>query len=796
MVRCELFMTKNNQLIRPTIAFLGDNLCNEFEGPIWNGAVQAAAKQNINLLGYAGGLLNFWYENSIFNLINIDRIDGIVVITGSLASQANEEELEQLYKHFLPLPVVSVSRPLEGALNMLVNNETGMRELVEHLIIDHHYRGMAFISGPKNNPEASVRLRIFRETLQRFGLPFDESHVFYGDFWTGGAEAIRIFMDERKIEFDAVVAANDYMAVYAMKELQRRGIKVPEEVAVVGFDDMRDARMVNPALTTVKQPLTELGSASIYSILSILEGKALEEVHLSTHLVVRQSCGCSMINDYAKPRAMAANHESQYTGGSDLDAAGGVFKILVTEFPQISEKMNNEDWALLFPELTIIESSEGKSGFLTALQQNIKQGFIAGIDIDIWFRVVRKILDVIEGSMDSPSELASLAKLGYDAFELIGTLAVKLQSAQQIKREEKLSAVLHFYHELNPAVNMDYIRQRLAENFSYLNIDSFYLARYNDNERKQARLFYFHSQTGHIELEDEEQTFPSNQLIPGHFSQVGGRYTFIVLPIMQIGFALYEIGASDEPFTEDIIVQVNTAIKLTSLMSEFCQYASELENEVAERTQQLRDVLNKLETSHAELQVKNDILADLVERDSLTGLYNHSAIHQRLEEIAEEQRRLKVPVSVLMLDVDNFKRFNDEYGHSVGDEILIKLSEILKSELQPDFRKQRKDTRLKCALRKYDVAGRYGGDEFAVILPYCGEEDVLKVAERFFRRIKSIRLPALDEIDITVSIGIAVANGETQCVDGKELLKLADKALYKSKHGGKDQFCIMKYKTK
>jgi PleD family two-component response regulator len=218
-----------------------------------------------------------------------------------------------------------------------------------------------------------------------------------------------------------------------------------------------------------------------------------------------------------------------------------------------------------------------------------------------------------------------------------------------------------------------------------------------------------------------------------------------------------------------------------------------LEQEVIDRTRQFETVLDELKRSNIELQEKNKALEAIVERDGLTGLYNHSAIHRRLEEIIAENRRHNVPFSVIMIDVDRFKEINDRYGHQIGDDVLIKLAAILRSENWAFIHAQEQGWGdLKQEIRTYDVAGRYGGDEFAVILPYCSEKNVRIVAKRLMKSIKALRISKDPRFSVTVSLGIATVDAKPTTHDGKYILKMADQALYRSKADGRDRFHIVK----
>ncbi|MBP7737841.1 MAG: GGDEF domain-containing protein [Spirochaetes bacterium] len=215
-----------------------------------------------------------------------------------------------------------------------------------------------------------------------------------------------------------------------------------------------------------------------------------------------------------------------------------------------------------------------------------------------------------------------------------------------------------------------------------------------------------------------------------------------------------------------------------------------LELKVDKRTRQLKILTEELED-------KNRILSEMALRDSLTGLYNHAAFHGRLLELINESKRHRFSMCVVMIDIDDFKVFNDSYGYQVGDEILLRISDIFKSGLREYdakskfFEKSEEETGQ--MIRKYDLVGRYGGDEFVLILPYCGEEEAVIVAGRMCRSIEEIRIKDYPELKITGSFGIAMLDDQTECRDSKELIALADKALYRAKAEGKNRICFLKY---
>jgi diguanylate cyclase (GGDEF)-like protein len=156
-------------------------------------------------------------------------------------------------------------------------------------------------------------------------------------------------------------------------------------------------------------------------------------------------------------------------------------------------------------------------------------------------------------------------------------------------------------------------------------------------------------------------------------------------------------------------------------------------------------------------------------RDPLLGIFNRRFLEQRLREEVARTRRYASPLSLLLLDIDRFKRINDAHGHQVGDQVLRRIAQLLRTHT-----------------REPDVVGRYGGEEIAILLPNTGESGARTVAERI--RLSIERTPMLEEaqpkLHCTVSLGIATL--ETEPCDGEELLRRADAALYQAKGAGRN----------
>jgi GGDEF domain-containing protein len=229
--------------------------------------------------------------------------------------------------------------------------------------------------------------------------------------------------------------------------------------------------------------------------------------------------------------------------------------------------------------------------------------------------------------------------------------------------------------------------------------------------------------------------------------------------------------------------------RYVSLLAEVESLNTGLEAKVEERTTEIRHLAEELSGKNFELLGKNAVLAELAERDGLTKLLNHVAFQRRLVELLGASRRQGFTVALIMIDLDWFKEINDTWGHQAGDWVLMLTADILRSGLR-DCRgwEEGGGGREAAGVRIYDVPGRYGGDEFAVILPWCDGPGVERVCERIRELIEKLRMPAYPELRVTASLGAAIFTPDAPAgteSDDVVLMREADAALYVAKSEGK-----------
>jgi LacI family transcriptional regulator len=276
--------------ITHTIGLIVPDISNPFFPAIARGIEDVASRAGLGVL-LCNTYEDLAKERAYLALLDNRMVDGLIFATAG----ANTGHLRMLRRRGVPVVLVARAPDRVGIDAVLVDNRGGARAATAHLIGLGH-REIAFVGGP-----ASVRVDVereagYREALDAAGIPVNPRLILQGDFRAeGGAAAVSALL-ERGERFTAIFAANDLMAIGAMEELRRRGRHVPQDVAIVGFDDITFASLVEPRLTTVAQPKYRMGSLAMERLLELLSGgsRRPRRLVLDPQLVVRDSCGAHL----------------------------------------------------------------------------------------------------------------------------------------------------------------------------------------------------------------------------------------------------------------------------------------------------------------------------------------------------------------------------------------------------------------------------------------------------------------------------------------------------------------------
>jgi LacI family transcriptional regulator len=272
------------------VGLLLNNLHNDFFVPLLKGVEAVVRQKGYNLI------VATYHANSQDHRqppVGPHNTDGLLVFSDGLM----EDDLASLNSKGFPIVLIHRIPPPQVPIpSVTVENNEITRLLVDHLINVHERRRIVFVRGPIRQDDSIRRETGYRSALQANDIPVDEKLILNGDFERDIAyRVMNEFLDrEKRVAFDAVFTGDDDAAIGVLKSLHEHGIRIPEQVAVVGFDDLGFAPFLNPPLTTVRAPTERVGQIATERLFALLENQLAEGVLiLPTEIVFRRSCGCA-----------------------------------------------------------------------------------------------------------------------------------------------------------------------------------------------------------------------------------------------------------------------------------------------------------------------------------------------------------------------------------------------------------------------------------------------------------------------------------------------------------------------
>ena len=247
-----------------------------------------------NFGAYGDNVLHTEGQKSVVAIPDLATLDGIIVAEDTFDIEGMGTELRAYLKKEAECPVVYLRSFNKDSYSILISDGEAIAEMTEHFIYQHGFRDICFMSGPYDSEDAMSRYRNFKMVMEKAGIEVTKHMVFEGDYWRAkGKMAVDWFMEGRDTYPQAIVCANDYMALSVCDELKSRGVRIPEDVCVSGYDDILEGRSYWPGVTSISVPFARLGEKAaeiIYNVNNHISQERIE--YLKPVLKYRRSCGC------------------------------------------------------------------------------------------------------------------------------------------------------------------------------------------------------------------------------------------------------------------------------------------------------------------------------------------------------------------------------------------------------------------------------------------------------------------------------------------------------------------------
>ena len=624
-------------------------------GRVWvpefiQGITAAAEAQDLNVICFVGGkpvaIQNSGHSQPSYGLYDIARTEQLagIIVSADLGYELGPQETRKFFKNYSHIPLIVNALQLEGAPNLIADNLNGMRAILSHLLEVHGYKRLAFIRGPQNQIEAAQRFSAYKQELQVHNLPYDEQLVLPGDFSEeSGRAAIHTLLDERNLQVDAIVAANDRMAIGAFEALQLRGIQMPGGVALTGFDDIREARSLGVPLTTVHQSFYEMGLQAVDLLLRRIAGEKLPDTILTpTELVLRWSCGC--LPDSVQKVII----KDETTRPSLL---GGRREVVILHLMQIAHMPASSPQALDFKQAgghawdTLLDSLRTDSqpdAFLHSLEALFETLALHNQDISIWHNVLSSMRQMTLAGISERDVSMRAENLFEQARIMTGELARRYQATQRLHADMQEEALQAFSSSMAATMSFEEIGVAIERHFRELGIERMYVMMYASMVTPQTTLVP-PSNNYHLlmQFDDAGFTMPQDRpkwatghLIPHGKTPENRRYAAIVMPLNlaqnRFGFMWIEMSTQKWDIYVRIRNLLSSALLRTMLVDQRAQVQKQVEH-----------LLQESQTREQQLALANETARTIASENA--RLYtNEQARRQDAEALSRVARNLSM----------------------------------------------------------------------------------------------------------------------------------------------------------
>lgn len=631
----------------PRLGFLVDWLEDTYQATVLRGAFDAARARGASLVCFAGGVLDAPHRsgaqrNHIYDLVGRESVDAVIVLSGAIGNYVDSAVLTAFCRRFRGLPVCSIATEIAGTTSVLVDNATGMRKAITHLLRVHSLKRIAFVRGPAANAEAERRFEIYRTVLAEHGLPFDPQLVADGDFQPqGGRDAVTLLFDERRLGpegIDAIVAANDAMALGILAALDERRIRVPEQVALVGFDDIEDVRYCTPPLTSVRQPLYEQGKEAVRLVMAELQGRSeVSPVVLHTDLISRRSCKCFEQGARASWAPVPATTRNSFEAA--IVERRQVILAELSRAARGSFSAAGSGWELrLLNAFAAQLRGDSTDSFAVALDDVLHRVQQSGGDVTVCHDVISAMRRQMLGCLSVESDRRSRAEdMFQEVRSMTGDSIARAQARERLRVERWARTLSETGAGLLATFDIEHLGQAVERGFPKLGIGCAALVLY-DVHPGQARLAFAYESGRLLDVPPDRRQFSAEIVVPQELRR-REHGSYAVLPLFfkqeRLGYLLVELGIEEGFAYEALRELFSAAIKGARLVHEVTQ-AREEHALMAEALESHAGDFTRLHRNLDELKTKVATVAPELEADVTSTHAEFTEVLDRLRRVAPE----------------------------------------------------------------------------------------------------------------------------------------------------------------
>lgn len=763
---------------RYTIAIMLGDTQSDYSEALLRGFYTCSQEENVNILYLMGSQMppycldilscdtegDYLYQfNTVYNYAHFVKPDALIITYGSLSFLNSTASRQLFLDQYKDIPYLLLEElPEQADVPYLVaDNYNGMCACVRHLILDHGYRKIAFLSGPKNNRDSAERLKAYYDVMHENNLSVTDTMVAVGDFTDQVSKQVSFLLDSNP-GLEAIVCASDSMAKGCYSVCASRDLLIGRDIAVTGFDDVEFARSMEPPLTTISHSIFQFSYTALKNAIMLCKGKEPASKRMPVTFRRRSSCGCPSVRPSPGTYIPADEMETFI-----LRAIGSITSELLSGIPYKKErnkfgKLIVDYFHYIYVTLFKHDGQDFHMDYLIAiLKQFTTYPHISNVLLLEHFSSLLQIM-LANARNDTAQRMLT---------SIITATQQNIHAANIIKLEREI-------RESNrqawfvPSFTRDLAQISSSKDFR--NTMGSVMNRMKMMRIKSAYFYFFDKPIPHHS--EDHLVFPKEIILTNYFNDSetvcfengkcprvtteNGLISFIRMdhPACLTAFVLFSNEKQYgiiicEVELEDISFLQICSIQLGSLMHF-------LELEKLEQESQV-----ELQNSIKVIQEQNNILSFISEYDELSHLLNRRGFMERALPLCEKNVGKKA--YLIFADLDHLKEINDCFGHAAGDFAISSASDRLRDVLPSDA-----------------ITARIGGDEFLSLM--LSEEEDFK--EHILRKLRQ----AGDEFNsssgepyyVDFSFGIYEFTCDPQ-IDLNQIIGHSDALLYQAKKNRK-----------
>lgn len=747
-----------------TVGLLASGITDNFSILVCKGAMKAARESGVRLVIFPGKYLDrdltqrkeIMYEyqyNTLFSYARGDRLDAVLIMADSIGCYATAERIREMVQRYQNIPCVLIASKIDGYVSVNYDNYNGISEAMNYMIHELGMTKLGMVGGPNGNTDAKERKNTFIRVLEENHMSFDENCYAEGTLSRYSEDAFDELI-KKNPQIQGIFCVNDDTAIGLYEALKRNKIVPGKDVMVFGYDNMLSSAKMEPPLSSVWADPAQLGENALRTALRMVSGEKVDDQVLPTKFIKRDSLG-----------TVKKKSDQQYEWLLDKSSIDKYFNEIFYRYEKEEQDRNIADIRNSYREfmdkvINLYEAgtstAEQKHEIMRMLDTFIGHNAMDYADMENFLTHIEQLYRAFREKGGDWYEIDDMFAVIYR--KTVMALEQHLGRISDAREDEQYVMKLFVRDIMQFEKGTDQSYAVLLEHLGWLDI-------------RNAYLYVFRKPVMH--LEHEELEIPDKLYLKAvcregivesilgaqqerkttdifRSSEPGkGRTSLVVLPLFsnEMLYGILVCDMTEKLFEngEFLVNQMGSAVKMLELLKA---------NEQIQR---------QLEESLITLKENNIVLDTLSKSDVLTGIMNRRGFYHAGETLLEKNKEAGVRTLVAYVDMNNLKIINDRYGHDEGDFSIKLISEIL--------------TEVAAGT---GLAGRVGGDEFALAVPALPADEERAFVEKIYKRFQTYNEGSAKPYNVTVSVGTCmVESGDALTL--KEAMTLADGKLYEEK---------------